>query len=134
SLCHSNVHTTDPPTRRINEFLKVGTVAYVGYDANGLATELADLPLELLGCFRMDHVVDDNAGLLTGQFESDCLADPAVATGDDDNLVLQRHVPTSQWCVGRLATLRYRPALSVRSSAGFVGDLVKRKHDVSTSG
>jgi len=29
-------------------------------DANGLTTELADLPLERLGRLWMDHVVDDH--------------------------------------------------------------------------
>ena len=33
----------------------------------------------------MDHVVDDDAGLLPGQFKNDRLTDPAVAAGDDGN-------------------------------------------------
>ena len=43
----------------VNEFLKVGTLAHVSCDANGLAAKFADLPLERLGCFRMNHVVND---------------------------------------------------------------------------
>src|SRR5690349_22934572 len=39
----------------------------------------------------MDHVIDDDACLLARQFESDRLADPAVAACNDGNLVLQRH-------------------------------------------
>src|SRR5262249_60523404 len=38
-----------------------------------------------------DHVVDDDAGLLTGQFENNRLADPVVAVGDRGDFVLQRH-------------------------------------------
>jgi hypothetical protein len=81
----------EPLHRRIDELLEVGTLAHVGRDADGLATELADLPREHLGRLRMDHVVDDDAGLLPGQFKNDRLTDPAVAAGDDGNLVLQRH-------------------------------------------
>jgi hypothetical protein len=82
---------TEPLDRRIDEVLEVGTLAHVGRDADGLATELADLPLEHLGRLGMDHVVEDDAGLLPGQFKNDRLTDPAVAAGDDGNLVLQRH-------------------------------------------
>jgi len=47
----------------VDELLEVGTLVHVGGDANGLATELADLLLERLGRLWMDHVVDDDAGL-----------------------------------------------------------------------
>src|SRR5262245_35674385 len=90
-VVHHYVEPTEPLHRRIDELLEVGTLAHVGGDANGLATELADLPLERLGHLWMDHVVDGDPGLLTGQFENDRLADPAVAAGDDGDLVLQRH-------------------------------------------
>jgi hypothetical protein len=42
--CESS-RPTEPFHSRIDELLEVGTLAHVGRDANGLATELADLPL-----------------------------------------------------------------------------------------
>jgi hypothetical protein len=53
------------------------------HDADRLVTELGDLLLERLGGLRMSHVVDDDAGVLPGQFEHDRLTNPAVAAGDD---------------------------------------------------
>jgi hypothetical protein len=70
-VVHHYVDTTELLHRRINEFLKVGTLAHVSRNANGLAAKFADLPLERLGRFRMDQVIDDDAGLLTRQFEND---------------------------------------------------------------
>ena len=93
-------------------------------DANGLTTELADLPLERLGRLWMDHVVDDHAGLLTGQFENDRLADPAVAAGDDGDLVLQRHDQLSISHAGLL-----RPSMHGAGTLRAVGDLMERQHD-----
>ena len=77
--------------RRIDELLEIGKLAYVGLDADGLVAELGDLPLQCLGRLRMNHVVDDDAGTLARQFNNDRLTDPAVAAGDDRDLVLQRH-------------------------------------------
>ena len=48
-VVHHYVEPTEPLHRRIDEFLKVGTLAHVSCDANRLATQLADLPLERLG-------------------------------------------------------------------------------------
>ena len=93
-------------------------------DANGLTTELADLPLERLGRLWMDHVVDDDAGLLTGQFENDRLADPAVAAGDDGDLVLQRHDQLSISHPGLL-----RPSTHGAGTPRAAGDLMERQHD-----
>ena len=93
-------------------------------DANGLTTELADLPLERLGRLWMDHVVDDHAGLLTGQFENDRLADPAVAAGDDGDLVLQRHDQLKNSHAGLL-----RPSMHGAGMLRAVGDLMERQHD-----
>src|SRR5262245_911941 len=90
-VVHHYVEPTEPLHRRIDEFLEVGRLAHVSRDSNGLVTELADLPLERLGRLRMDHIVDDDAGLLTRQLENDRLTDPAVAAGDDSNLVFQGH-------------------------------------------
>ena len=70
-VVHHYVDTTELLHRRVDEFLEVGALAHVSCDANGLAAKFADLPLERLGRFRMDHVIDDDAGLLTGQFEND---------------------------------------------------------------
>jgi hypothetical protein len=45
AFVHLAVQPTEPFHSRIDELLEVGTLAHVGRDANGLATELADLPL-----------------------------------------------------------------------------------------
>ena len=58
----------------------------------------------------MSHVVDDDRGALPRQFENDRLTDPAVAAGDDRNLVLQRHSCSSIVDVGSLRPLRHAPA------------------------
>jgi hypothetical protein len=70
-VVHHYVKPTEPLHRRIDEFLEVGTLAHVSCNANGLAAKFADLSLERLGRFWMGHVIDDDAGLLTGQFEND---------------------------------------------------------------
>jgi hypothetical protein len=36
----------------------------------------------------MTHIVDDDIGMLAGEFENDRLAYPAIATGDDGDLAL----------------------------------------------
>ena len=76
---------------RIDHFLQFGNLAHVGLDSAALTSEFRDLLLQLLGRLRMHHVVDDDAGPLACEFQDDRLADPAVAPGDDRNLVLQRH-------------------------------------------
>jgi len=91
SIVHHDVQPTELAYRRIDELLQVRELAYIRIDANGPIAEPTDLPLERLGRLRMDHVVDDDARLLPGEFKHDRLADPAVAAGDDGNLVLQRH-------------------------------------------
>ena len=78
---------------------------------------LRDLPLERLGRLRMDHVVNDDAGALAGQFENDRLADPAVAAGDDGNLVLQRHAGVLDNEFDRFAASQHEPARPAPSCA-----------------
>jgi hypothetical protein len=56
-----------------------------------LAAELGDLLLERLGRLGMKQVIDDDARTLSGQFENDRLADPAIAAGDDRGLVVRGH-------------------------------------------
>ena len=68
--------------------LQVGEFADIGFDTNRSIPELADLLLQHLGCLRMAHIVDDDIGVLPGELENDRLAYPAIATGDDRDLVL----------------------------------------------
>ena len=77
----------EPAHRRVDEPLQVGELADIGIDADGLVAELGDLLLERLGRLRMKQIVNNDAGTLPGQFENDRLTDPAVAAGDDRNLV-----------------------------------------------
>ena len=56
-----------------------------------LIAELGNLLLERRRRLRMGHVVDDDRGALPCEFENDRLTNPAVAAGDDGDLVLQRH-------------------------------------------
>jgi hypothetical protein len=78
-------------TAASTSFSRSGTFAHISRDAGALAYELADLSLERLRRLWTDHVIDDDACLLAGQFENDRLPDPAVAASDDGNLVFQRH-------------------------------------------
>ena len=86
-----NIQSTELAYRRIDELLQVGELAHISIDANRLVAEPSDLLLKRLGGLRMSHVIDDDAGVLLGEFEHNRLTNPAVATGNDGNLVLQRH-------------------------------------------
>ena len=77
--------------RRIDQLLEVSKLAHVGFDAQRLIAELADLALERLGRFRMRHVVDDDARTLAGELQHNGLAYTAVTASNDRDLVLQRH-------------------------------------------
>src|SRR5262249_30713125 len=92
---------------RGDELLEIGELAHVGLDADRTAAELADARLQRPGRFRMRHVVDDDAGLLPCEFQGDRLPDPAVAAGDDGNLVLQRHVRVLDDDLQRSSALPY---------------------------
>jgi len=61
---------------------------------------------------------------LTGQFENDRLANPAVAAGDDGDLVLQRHDQLKNSHAGLL-----RPSMHGAGMLRAVGDLMERQHD-----
>ncbi len=86
-----DVEPAECADRRIDHFLEFGELAHVSFDAGALTAEFRDLLLQLLGRLRMHHVVNDDVGPLAREFQDDRLANPAVAAGDDRNLVLQRH-------------------------------------------
>jgi len=86
ALLTNDVEPAELVDCRGDELLEIGELAHVGLDADRTAAELADALLQRVGRFRMRHVVDDDAGLLPGEFQGDRLPDPAVAAGDDGNL------------------------------------------------
>jgi hypothetical protein len=65
SVVDQNIQLTESPYGLIDKLTQVRKLAHIGIDTDSLTTELAGLPLELLSCLRMDHIVDDDAGLLT---------------------------------------------------------------------
>jgi len=88
-VVHHDVQPTEPAHRLVDEHLKVGDLADIGFHANRLITELADLLLERRSGLWVTYIVDDDIGMQPGQFENNRLAYPAVATVNNRDLALQ---------------------------------------------
>lgn len=75
----------------VDEPLQLRHLGVVGLDGDGTAAA-ADLPDHLVGGGGVAAVVHDNLGALGGGVEGDGLSDPLGTAGNDDDLVLERHV------------------------------------------
>src|SRR5215471_5430218 len=85
-------HDVDPTERAhcfVDQHLQIRELAHIGFDANRLNAELADLLLERLSRLRMTHIVNHDIGVLPGEFENDRLAYPTVPAGDDRDFAIQ---------------------------------------------
>src|SRR6202011_1803815 len=112
SIVHHYVHAAEPAHGGIDELLQVGKLAHIGCHADRLAAELGNLLLDGTRRLGMCHVIDHDACTVLCKFEHNRLTDPAVAAGDDRNLVLQRHDMTSRDLSRIAARLTHgRPAL-----------------------
>ena len=76
--------------------LQVGDRRHVALDRLRLAPGGLDLLDRRFGGLLVLVVVDRDRGSLPAQLEADRVADPAVTTGDDGGLVLQRHLVPPQ--------------------------------------
>src|SRR6478736_136129 len=86
--------------RRVDEALQVRDLADVGVDADRLGALVGDLVVNGLGVLWSRHVVHDDLGALSAGDLADRGADAAVASGDDDDLVLEQHAQFSSGAWG----------------------------------
>src|ERR1700719_4162483 len=119
-VVHHDVDPTEPAHRLVNERLQVGDFADIGFDANRLITELADLLLQGFGCLRAAYIVDDDVRMQSSKFENDRLADAAVAASDDGDLALQRHYKPPRFPTMRIGTISARRAAAWSSAFSTV--------------
>ena len=87
-VVHHDVDPTEHAHCFVDQHLQIRELAHIGFDANRLTAELADLLLECLSRLGMTHIVDDNIGMLPGEFENDGFPYPTVAARDDGDLTV----------------------------------------------
>src|SRR5215469_4472504 len=89
SIVHHDVDAAEPADCGVDESLQIRGLAHIGVDSDGLIAELDELLLERISGFGMNDIVNDDSCSLPGEFENNGFADPAVASSDDGNLVVQ---------------------------------------------
>jgi hypothetical protein len=79
-VVHHDVDPTELAHSLVDEHLQVGELADIGFDANRLITDLLTSRSSASGRLWMANIVDDEIGMLPGEFENNCPAYPAVTT------------------------------------------------------